>query len=71
MILRFKNILLMETAKKNIAKLIFKAKSKTLDIKTQKKWKYADTKFIGCKNKEESGDEILICENLSKEVELQ
>ena len=28
--------------KKNISKLIFKARSKTLDIKTQQKWKYAD-----------------------------
>ena len=53
--------------KKNIAKLIFKARSKTLDIKTQQKWKYSDQICIGCKTKEESGDEILICENLNKE----
>ena len=53
--------------KKNISKLIFKARSKTLDIKTQQKWKYADKICIGCKTKEESGDEILVCENLNKE----
>ena len=53
--------------KKNISKLIFKARSKTLDIKTQQKWKYADKICIGCKTKEESGDEILICDNLNKE----
>ena len=53
--------------KKNISKLIFKARSQTLDIKTQQKWKYADKICIGCKIKEESGDEILICENLNKE----
>ena len=52
---------------KNIAKLIFKARSKTLDIKTQQKWKYADKMCIGCKIKEESGDEILICEKLNKQ----
>ena len=53
--------------KRNISKLIFKARSKTLDIKTQQKWKYADKICIGCKIKEESGEDILICENLNKE----
>ena len=53
--------------KKNISQLIFKARSKTLDIKTQQKWKYADKICFGCKTKEESGNEILICENLNKE----
>ena len=53
--------------KKNLSKLIFKARSKTLDIKTQQKWKYADKICIGCKSKEESGDEILLCENLNNQ----
>ena len=51
--------------RKNISKLIFKARSKTLDIKTQQKWKYADKICIGCKTNEESGDEILLCEKLN------
>ena len=50
---------------KKISKLIFKARSKTLDIKTQQKWKYADTSCIGCKIKEESGNELLLCEKLN------
>ena len=52
---------------KNLSKLIFKARSQTLDIKTQRKWKYADKICIGCRLKEESGDEILVCDILNKE----
>ena len=65
MIYPFKTIFWMEIAEKNISKLIFKARSKTLDIKTQQKWKYADKICIGCKTNEESGDEILLCEKLN------
>ena len=36
-----------------------------MDIKTQQKWKYADTSCIGCKIKEESGNELLLCEKLN------
>ena len=50
-----------------MSKLLFKARSLTLDIKKQQKWKYADLSCIGCKLKEESGEELLICEFLSKE----
>ena len=50
----------------NLSKLIFKARSQTLDKKTQRKWKYADKICIGCRVKEESGDEILICDILNK-----
>ena len=53
--------------RKNVSKLIFKARSQTLDIKMQQKWKYADKICIGCKRKEESGEEMLICENLNYE----
>ena len=44
-----------------VPKLIFKARSKTLDIKTQKRWKYEDLLCSGCMVNEESGDEILFC----------
>ena len=50
-----------------ISKLIFKARSETLDIKTQRKWKYADRICIGCKQNEETGQEILVCEKLNDE----
>ena len=33
----------------NASKFIFKARSKTLDIKMQKKWKYEDKLCSGCK----------------------
>ena len=52
---------------KKIAILIFKARSQTLDIKMQRKWMYADKICIGCQKTEESGDEIMICENLNNE----
>ena len=52
---------------KKVAKLIFKARYQTLDIKTQRKWIYADLACIGCRKLEESGEEILICEVLNEE----
>ena len=48
----------------NISKLIFKARGNTLDIKTQKKWKYSDTLCSGCEVNDETGDEILHCKTL-------
>ena len=49
-----------------LAKLIFKAKSQTLDIKTHRKWKYSDNLCSGCKLKEETGQEILVCKNFKE-----
>ena len=48
----------------SLAKLIFKARTKTLDIKTQNGWKYSDKLCVGCERKEETGDEILSCVRL-------
>ena len=45
-----------------ISQLIFKARSMTLDIKMQKKWKYSDTTYIGCGRNNETGQEILSCD---------
>ena len=50
-----------------MSKLIFKARSCTLDIKLQQKWKYADRTCIGCKTREESGEELLTCDILNYE----
>ena len=49
-----------------ISQFIFKARSQTLDIKTQKKWKYEDAWCTGCESREETGDEILTCEKFGK-----
>ena len=55
---------------KNLSRIIFKARSHTLDIKTQQKWKYADSTCIGCKIQVETGEEILFCEILNTENRL-
>ena len=48
----------------SVSKIIFKARGKTLDIKSQKRWKYDDLQCTGCSQKIESGEEIMQCENL-------
>ena len=50
-----------------MARLIFKARSQTLDIKTQRKWKYSDIICIGCESKEETAKEIMTCKILNNE----
>ena len=47
-----------------LSKVIFKARGKTLDIKSQKKWKYDDLQCEGCHQNVETGEEVLKCENL-------
>ena len=47
----------------NVSKFIFKARSKTVDIKMQKKWKYDDILCSGCGENEETGEEILSCKS--------
>ena len=54
-----------------LARLIFKARTETLDIKTQKGWKYSDKLCVGCGEADESGDEILKCKVLNKETKLE
>ena len=51
------------------SKLIFKARSMTLDIKMQKKWKYSDILCIGCGVRSETGQEILSCQGFSENKE--
>ena len=50
-----------------MSRLIFRARSQTLDVKSQRKWQYNDRACIGCKRYEETGQEIMICENLNNE----
>ena len=51
----------------NMSRLIFKARSQTLDIKAQRKWKYSDIICIGCESKEETAQEIMTCKILNNE----
>ena len=43
------------------SKVIFKARGQTLEIKTQKQWKYNDILCVGCGVESESVKEILTC----------
>ena len=52
-----------------VSKVIYKARSMTLDIKTQKSWKYEDKLCIGCGVNMETGEEILLCTGLKTEQE--
>ena len=52
---------------REVAKIIFKARSMSLDIKTNKRWKYSDVLCVGCAEKEETMDEILMCQSLNYE----
>ena len=51
-----------------ISKLLFKARGKSLDIKTHKKWKYDDDICVGCGVQKETETEILACEKLQFSV---
>ena len=62
--LRIQEYLLDGNQNTNISKLIFKARSKTLDLKAQKSWKYDDKICIGCEEREETGEEVLSCDGL-------
>ena len=53
----------------NVSRIIFKARSKTLDIKSQKKWKYDDMLCSGCHTNEESGEEIFVCKSFGENKE--
>ena len=50
----------------DVSKIIYKARGQTLDIKTQKRWKYDDVTCEGCQKNIESGEEVLKCENLGE-----
>ena len=53
----------------NIAKVIYKARGMTLDLKTHKKWKYSDSLCTGCLKNEETGEEILRCDSFGENLE--
>ena len=45
--------------------MLFKARTKSLDIKTLKSWKYDDDRCVGCNSRKESIEEVLSCDVLS------
>ena len=53
----------------SVPTFIFKARSKTLDLKLQNKWKYEDLLCSGCHENEESGDEIFSCKSFGENDE--
>ena len=59
--LKIQRYLFGENNDMEMAKFIFKARSKTLDIKSQRKWKYEDQNCVGCNVKIENENEILFC----------
>ena len=62
--LEMQDYLVDENSTPKLSKLIFKARTKMLDIKMQQSWKYQDRMCLGCGQKEETGDEILKCTKL-------
>ena len=52
----------LQERKVAVSKVIFAARGKNLNIKIQKPWNYEDKICVGCKKRDESGDEILQCE---------
>ena len=53
-----------------MSKFIFKARSKNIDIKSFKKWKYEDKLCIGCNKNEENESEIMYCEGFGESENL-
>ena len=51
---------------KEVTQVIYKARGKSLDIKTHKNWKYEDLQCIGSEEKIETVDEILTCSGLGE-----
>ena len=54
----------------NLSRLIYKARGLTLDIKTQKKWKYFSDKLCsGCQLNDEYGEEVLFCASFGENTQ--
>ena len=64
--LKMQNYLADGDRNTSISKVIYKARGKILDIKTQKSWKYDDNICVGCQINIESGEEVLNCEKFGK-----
>ena len=56
--LKIKDYLFEGNVNTKVSKFVFKARSKNLDIKLFKKWKYTDKLCTGCGENEESESEL-------------
>ena len=54
-----------------IARVIFKARGRNLEIKTHKKWRYDNDICVGCDENVESEDELLLCEGFCEKTEIR
>ena len=52
-----------------LAKLIYKPRVRTLNIKEHKKWKYSDNICVGCSVRSETENELLSCPGFGEEGE--
>ena len=52
---------------KEEAQLIFKLRSRTVDVKGNMKWNYADTVCDGCGEEDETQEHVFYCESLREE----
>ena len=48
-----------------VSKVIYKARTQSLDIKTHKRWKYDDDICVACHERKETIEELLTCTYLS------
>ena len=52
-----------------VSKVVYKARTQTLDIKTHKRWKYDDDICVACHERQETIQELLTCTYLSDKNE--
>ena len=52
-----------------LARVIYKARGRTLNIKEHKKWKYSDNTCVGCSVRSETENELLSCPGFGEEGE--
>ena len=67
--LKIQEYLLEGNKNTEISRLIFKARGKCLDIKTQKSWKYKDILCVGCGINDETWDELISCRSYGEQKE--
>lgn len=64
--LKIKDYLFEGNVNTKVSKFVFKARSKNLDIKLFKKWKYTDKLCTGCGENEESESELITCKGFGE-----
>ena len=65
--LEMQEYLLSGNRNTKLAKLIFKARGRNLEIKMHKRWRYEDVTCVGCGENIENEEELLSCEGFCDE----